>query len=345
MRFDIVVSHHGSGVGLFVRDAFPDTPILTYQEYFPPPERELQRTFPPEQRDAESRKAHRVFVSHLLSQFVWTDWSLTPTFWQRSTFPADFHARMSVLHDGIDTDAVGPAAIPAEPLRFPNGAIINPGDELVTYVARNLDTVRGFPTAMRSIKIIQERRPRCQFVLLGGDGIGYGNAPPVGNTWREFMLKETGLDPATVHMGGQVDYSTYLRILRLSKAHIYLTTSFVLSWSLLEAMAAECLVVCSDTPPVQEVVKHGFNGLLADYHDHARVADLVLEALARPDEVNELRREARRTIEKRYALKDVLPLQQDLLRDLAGGYVPPGTAERIAQRNALFEPPQDRTSR
>ena len=225
-------------------------------------------------------------------------------------------------------------AFSTQPLRLPNGAIINFGDDLVTYVARNFDTVRGFPTAMRAIKIIQQRRPQCQFVLLGGDAIGYGDAPPQGNTWREFMLRETGLDPATVHMPGQVDYATYLRLLRLSKAHIYLTTGFVLSWSLLEAMAAECLVICSDTPPVQEVVQHGFNGLLAEFHDHERIADLVLDALAKPDEVKDLRREARRTIEQRYALKDILPLQQDLLCDLAAGGMPPKTAERIAQRNA-----------
>ena len=150
------------------------------------------------------------------------------------------------------------------------------------------------------------------------------------------MLEDLGLDTSRVHMPGQVDYPTYLHVLRLSKAHIYLTTGFVLSWSLLEAMAAECLVVGSDTPPVREVIEHGLNGLLADFHDHERIADHVLDALTKPDQMQGLRREARRTIEKRYALKDILPLQRDLLMDLAAGCLPPKTAERISERNKLL---------
>lgn len=332
LRPDVVAVHLGAGIELFVRDAFPDTPILTYQEYFPPPHRELKE-YPPVDLEPTQSKGRRIFVSHIVSQLAWSDWNLTPTFWQQSLFPEVFHSRFSVLHDGIDTQDLNPSKFPLESVKLSDGTVLDPRDQIVTFVARNLDTVRGFPTVMRAIDRIQRRNAECRFVIVGGDGVGYGKPPPGGGSWRAFMLRELRMDQLRIHFAGQVDYSTYKRLLRLSAAHVYLTTGFALSWSLLEAMAMECAIIGSATPPVEEVIEDGANGLLADFNDYEHVADLVLRALAEPQKMQKIRRGARQTVLERYALEDILPLQMALLKDLALGQLPPPTAGLIDDRN------------
>lgn len=43
-------------------------------------------------------------------------------------------------------------------------------------------------------------------------------------------------------------------------------------------------IIASDTPPVREVMTHGKNALLVDFHDHDALAAQVIEVLARPDD-------------------------------------------------------------
>jgi len=334
---DVIALHPGWGVGLFVPDAFPNTPILTYQEYFRLPHIEALETYPPQPRDAESSKYWRIHTSRSLNSLVWTDWSITPTYWQRNSFPEVFHARMSVLHEGIDTTAISPDTVPLKPLKFRNGVTLNPDDEIVTYATRNLEPVRGFPTVIKAIALIQKQRPQCQFVLLGANGSGYSSyVPPEGKTWQEYLLEEIQLDRSKIHMPGYIDYKAYLGVLRASKVHIYLTTGFVLSWSFLEALSLGCLVIGSRTPPVQEIIEEGVNGLLTDFNDAEELADKVIQALERQKEMTDLRRKARQTIEKAYALRDILPLQLGLLEDLARGNIPPPTATHIESRNSAL---------
>ena len=95
--------------------------------------------------------------------------------------------------------------------------------------------------------------------------------------------------------------------------HVYLTRPFVLSWSLLEAMACGCLVVASDTGPVQEVLRHGYNGLLCDFFSPRAIARSVLQALEEQEQLNPLRDAARNTIVSRYELTTLLPQLERML--------------------------------
>lgn len=106
-------------------------------------------------------------------------------------------------------------------------------------------------------------------------------------------------------------------MIQASSVHVYLTVPFVLSWSMLEAMAVGCLVVASDTPPVREVIENGRNGLLTDFFDTGRIADRVEEALGHPDRHAALRQAVRATILERYDLQRLLPRQLELVRSLA----------------------------
>ena len=82
--------------------------------------------------------------------------------------------------------------------------------------------------------------------------------------------------------------------------------SFVLSWSMLEALATGCLVVGSATPPVKEVIEDGVNGLLVDFFEPEQIAERVIEALENPQKMAAIRTRARETIVEGYNLHKLL---------------------------------------
>ena len=107
--------------------------------------------------------------------------------------------------------------------------------------------------------------------------------------------------------------------MQISRVHVYLTYPFVLSWSMLEAMSAGCLVVGSRTPPVEEVIRDGENGLLVDFFSPVEVSDAVLRALDNTPDIALMRENARRTLVEGYDLNDVgIPRQLKLLEEALG---------------------------
>ena len=194
------------------------------------------------------------------------------------------------------------------------------GDEVVTYVARNLEPYRGFPIFMRSLPRILDRRPKAHAVIVGGDGVSFGARLPEGRTYRQESLQELGdsLDLSRVHFLGRVPYSTFLKVLRISRVHIYLTYPFVLSWSMLEAMSAGCLVVGSKTAPVEEVIRDCGNGLLVDFFSPEEIAARAIEALEDSHVYHTIRHNARLTILDEYDLRTIcLPAHMNLVNALA----------------------------
>jgi hypothetical protein len=92
---------------------------------------------------------------------------------------------------------------------------------------------------------------------------------------------------------GRLPRTQYIRVLQVSAAHVYLTYPFVLSWSLLEAMACGALVVASDTAPVREVIAAGQNGVLVPFLDAPALANALHAALANPPPARALGARAR----------------------------------------------------
>jgi glycosyltransferase involved in cell wall biosynthesis len=125
-----------------------------------------------------------------------------------------------------------------------------------------------------------------------------------------------------VHFPGRIPHADYLRLLQISAAHLYLTVPFVLSWSMLEAMACGALVIGSATPPVQEVITDGRNGLLVDFFDTGKIAARVNEALEHRDRLAPVRAAARETVLREYSLAHCLPRQLALIDTLAAGRQP-----------------------
>src|SRR6185369_434556 len=180
------------------------------------------------------------------------------------------------------------------------GRVLTAADEVVTYVARNLEPYRGYPSFIRALPELLAQRPQAQVVIVGGDEVSYGRSPPEAANWREHMAREVSLDPARVHFTGKLPYAQYLALLQVSALHIYLTVPFVLSWSCLEAMSAGCLILASDTAPVAEAIADGSNGLLCDFHDPADIAGKAAAALAARGDMAGMRKAARQTVLERY---------------------------------------------
>jgi glycosyltransferase involved in cell wall biosynthesis len=255
--------------------------------------------------------------------FESADWGHTATQWQKSLHPPHMQARLSTLHEGVDTAVVRPQA----DARFalPGGRTLSAKDRIVTYVTRNLEPYRGFHSLMRALPLLLRRDPEVEVVIVGGDEIGYGAPPPPGSTFREAMLAELDgqLDLSRVHFLGPLDYGHYLSLLQVSSAHVYLTYPFVLSWSFIEALAAGCLVVGSATAPVLEVLEDGVNGIAVDFFSAEAIADGIQKALSDRKLGRTLRSAARRTAVDRYDLRRrALPSWVRLLKTLAAGRTP-----------------------
>jgi glycosyltransferase involved in cell wall biosynthesis len=316
-RPDVIVAHPGWGESLFLKDVFPKTPLLNFCEFYyhgRGSDVGFNRDEPAGIDDICRARARN---AHLLLSLESCDAGLSPTVWQKTRHPAPFQDKISVVFDGIDTDYMAPD--PNATFELADGRVLSRSDEVVTYVARNLEPYRGFPSFIRSLPTLLKKRPNAQVLIVGGDEVSYGRMPPGGKNWRETMLAEVPLDPARVHFLGKLPYARYRSVLQISSAHIYLTYPFVLSWSCVEALAAGCLVIGSSTPPVEEVIEDGVNGLLTDFHSPEEIARRTIEALAAGASLDPLRQRARETVLERYALDRCLPQQLALIKQVAGG--------------------------
>ncbi len=297
----LIYVHPGWGESLPLRILFPDATICAYAEFYYLPSGTdvgFDKEFPQFGVDGETRVVLRNAAT--LLALADASYAVSPTHWQRSIFPVELRPKIHVVHDGLDLQRLRPR--PPEWSASIGQHAFSPDDEIVTFVARSLEPYRGFHVFMRALPAILKARPKARICIMGRDDVSYGSVVTGHNSWREKMLAELDgkLDLSRVHFFGHVPYDDYLALLGRSQAHVYLTYPFVLSWSMLEAMALECLVIGSDTPPVAEVIQHDVNGLLVPFFDIDALSGQVVDALARPDQYAHLRRAARQTVVQNY---------------------------------------------
>jgi glycosyltransferase involved in cell wall biosynthesis len=330
---DIICTHPGWGDGLYLKDIYPDTPLLSYFEFYyhyTGADVNFDPELPVKIDDAARIRTKN--ITNLLNLEA-ADWGITPTHWQKSVHPAVFQPKISVLHEGVDTQRVAPN--PQAVLEVKNRNLtFKAGDPVITYVTRNFEHYRGYHQFLRAAKIILEARKDVHIVALGADDVSYGRRPADGRTYRQSMMDEVKPDASRIHYLGQVDYDAFLRVLQISAAHIYLTVPFVLSWSMLEAMSAGCLVLGSNTTPVLEVLEDGHNGVVVDYFSPEDIAQKALAALARPQDYVPIRQAARQTIIHRFDLQKLLPLHEKLIAQVAAKQHPPAVQAEI---DALYD--------
>jgi glycosyltransferase involved in cell wall biosynthesis len=314
---DVVYGHSGWGPTLFIKDIFPTAKLLCYFEWFYHALGADADFNPSEPLSIDDSLRIRIKNAPVLQDLDSCDRGLTPTKWQQQQFPPEYQSKITVHHDGIDTNFFRPQA-GAKLVLSSKNLDLSHVSEIITYVSRGLEPYRGFPQFMEAVALLLERRPNCHVVIVGEDRICYGRKLPDGQTYQQLMLTKLPIDLSRVHFLGWLPYDEYLRVLQASSVHVYLTFPFVLSWSMLESLATGCLVVGSNTAPVTEVIKDGINGLLVDFFSPQEICDRIEEGLNHPDRMAEIRARARATILQRYNLADLLPQHLQWIQDSIG---------------------------
>lgn len=315
-RPDIIMAHSGWGANMFLKDLFPDAKLLTYYEWYYHSKNSDGDFLKNSGYDANGQMRIRMKNTPILHDLAAMDWGQSPTKFQHSKFPSIFQDRISVLHDGVDTEFFSPG----EDATFKVGDVtLTPDDEVVTYVARGMEPYRGFPQFMETVAKLQKLRPNLHVVMLGTDRVAYGSERRDGKTYKEWAMDEFEFDMSRLHMPGLRPLNNFRNLMRLSSAHVYLTVPFVLSWSLMEAMSTGALIVGSDTEPVREVITDGENGVLVDFFDVDALVSKLCHILDTKADYQPLKEQARQTILENYSTTDLLPRYWDLIQSVANG--------------------------
>lgn len=311
---DLILAHPGWGEPMFLRDVWPEARIGLYCELYHLSDHPHLH-FDPEFEKPSATAPLRIRLKNLNNHihFPIADAGISPTRFQADTFPQPFRDRITVCHDGIDTRVA--RADPAVRLTIEGQVDVSRDDEVITFVNRNLEPYRGYHRFMRALPELLKRRQGARVLIVGGDDVSYGARPPKGQTWKQIFIDEVrGRIPtpdwSRVHFLGRIPYDQFLRLLQVSRVHVYLTYPFVLSWSLMEAMACEAAIVASDTAPVREVIREGETGRLVDFFDTGALVDTVCTLLDEPEARARLGANARALMVEQYELTDIcLPRQ------------------------------------
>lgn len=311
---DIIYGFGGWGSTMFVKDIFPDVPLLSYCEWFYNAEG-ADIGFDGKVFNEDERASLRCKNSHFLIDLYSSDACISPTQWQKMQFPKEFHEKIKVIHDGIDIDLCRPN-INAKFFIKDGNLELTAQDEIITYGTRGMEPYRGFPQFMEAAEKILQKRPNAHVVIAGHDKVFYGSEPEQGGTYKQLMLKKLNLDMNRVHFVQGLSLADYVKFLQISSAHIYLTYPYVLSWSILNAMAAGCCLIASDTQPVLEVMEDNYNGLLVNFFDVNQLVEKIEYALDNKDKMQVIRNNARQFVVNNYALNNLLPQQINYLKSL-----------------------------
>lgn len=316
---DVICVHPGWGEGLYLSEIFPEARLIYFFEFYFSTTKNNIHFDPliasPYSKQVSYRMSNMANLMGLDTAHV----GVSPTHWQWQTYPKEFQHKIRVIHDGVDTNVVKPTG--AKSLALKNTSIgdvvLSEHDEIISYSVRNLEPSRGFHRYMRALPELQKRRPDAKFVIIGGDDVSYSGMHPSGKSWREVLLEEVGdqLDLSRTIFTGKVPYPALLDFFSITSLHIYITTPFVLSWSMMEAMACEAPLLASNTGPVVEVIKDGGNGCLFDYFSQEDLIEKVIKLM--PDKAlrKSLGKNARQYIVDHYDLNTVCLPQQLALID------------------------------
>lgn len=313
VKLDIIYGFGFWGLNMFAKDVFPDVPVLSYCEWFYNSVG-ADVGFDGQVYTDDVRAQIRFKNATMLVGLCSCDAAITPTQWQKEQFPKEFHDKIRVIHDGIDTNTCAPNPN-AKFLIKDKNLELGISDEVITYGTRGMEPYRGFPQFMEAAEKLLKKRPKAHIVIAGADNSYYGPKPQKG-TYKEHMLSKLKMDLSRVHFVGGLSFSDYINLLQISSVHVYATFPYILSWSILNALATGCCVVASSTPPVLEVIKDNYNGLLYDFYNIDQLVEKVEYALVNQDKMQVIRANARQSILDNYEIMKMLVAQMTYIQSL-----------------------------
>ena len=316
---DLIVGHSGFGNTLYLKEIWPKAKFLGYFEWFYRSQGSdvgFGKNQPP--CPDTSLRVH-TYNSPIVMDLAQCDAAICPTHWQADQFPPAMRRNLSVIFDGVNTNHL--QLVPQNQRH--HALVLEAGDAkatipsdvpLVTYVTRCFEPYRGWPQVAEGLSLLMQRNPRAHVLLVGSDEVAYGAKRGDGLSWREWALKEWPMDPSRLHQLPALGYEDYKRVIQRSWVHVYWTVPFILSWSLMEAMATGCCIVASATPPVKEMITSGDQGHLVDFFDPDALAQQVDHLLQNHEQRQRLGESARQHILKGgYDLENALKQQVKLL--------------------------------
>ena len=337
---DLIVGHSGFGSTLFLRELYPDTPIINFFEYYYHPHGEMSdMEF---RRDLPWAVSEMAFLrSRCRNAMILLDMQncssgYTPTLFQKSRFPKEYYAKLRVIFDGVDRqtyhgydEALRPP-VTARGLRHVAGVEIGPDTRVVTYVSRGFESMRGFDIFMRAARLIYQQYPDVKFIVVGEDKIAYGGDQVhlgEGKSFKQWVLQQQEYDLDKFAFVGRVSPADLGRLMAATDLHIYLTVPFVLSWSMMDALSCGAVVLASATAPVMEMIHDGHNGLLADFFSPEQFAEKALAVLKDPAAFRPLGRAGEQMIRDYYSMEAVLPAMLRMYEEAAAGSLRPAPTD------------------
>lgn len=292
---DLIIGHPGWGETLQLAEVFPGIPQMLFGEFFYR-SHGADVNFDPEFENSTLVADMRVNAKNvgLALAYAQAEVIVCPTEFQASNFPKVFRPSIEVLHEGVDFSKAKRKT--GARLKVPGGRVLDGSKPVITFINRNFERLRGFHIFMRALPEFLKACPEAEVVVIGTDGgRGYGGELPNGQSWKARMMAEVGdqLDLSRVHFTGPVAHADMIAAMSISWGHVYYTYPFVLSWSLTEAMACECLILGSDTSPVRDAITPGQTGVLNDFFDVPALTRAMVDACERPEDFKAMREAAR----------------------------------------------------
>lgn len=318
---DLIVGHSGFGSTLFLRDLYPDVPIINLFEYFYRV-KDSDLDFRPDFTSLPvDRLRARARNAMILCDLHNCDRGYCPTDWQRSCFPSEYQAKLSTVFDGVDTTVWKPQTGRS---RRVAGHEIPDGLKVVTYATRGMESMRGFDIFMKAAQQVAQRRTDVLFAVVGQDRICYGGDQKHtdGKTFKEWVLSQGTYDLSRFLFTGLLPEVELARLFAFTDLHVYLTVPFVLSWSLFNALACGAPVLCSDTAPVRELVTDGVTGMLRPFFDVEGFAEAIDRACDDPAALRPLGAAGAELVRNQYSLELCLPRFVDLLESVTAPHQP-----------------------
>jgi len=321
---DLIIAHPGWGESLFIKNVWPDSKLISYMEFFYY-SNDLDVDFDDEFEFEKNFLANKLTARNapIVLDLFHSDKVVTPTQFQASLAPEYFKDKMSIIHEGIDTSVLRKD----DDVKIEiNNVTLTRDNKIVLFIARNLEPYRGYHSFIRSIPKVLEEHPDAYILVVGGHDVSYGHRPPEGETFKDIFLTEVrdrisrdlvdNFDEKVLFLGF-LEYQRLIKVIQISTVHVYLTYPFVLSWSLLESMACESIIIGSDTKPVREVISNNKTGFLVDFFNYEEIANAIAEVLSKPKEYEAMRKAARNLMIDKFDVHKVsLPKYLELIENI-----------------------------